>query len=709
VQPQVEDEEGSETEETLTETGDLNEIGELNGGGGGGPYLQRMNEDDTPYVGRNDGIDDNPYVERNDGIDDNPYVERNVGIDDNPYVERNVGIDDNPYVERNDGIDDNPYVERNEGVTLLGEMGGDGASAYLQRTNDNDQPYVERNEGVTLLGETEGGGVNPYVQRNDGIDDNPYVERNEGVTLLGGTEGGGASAYLQRTNDNDEPYVERNEGVTLLGGTEGGGSSYLERTNDNDEPYVEKNKGVTLLGGTEGGGSSYLQRTNDNDEPYVERNGGVTLLGGTEGVAQTTQPKIEEQPKIEQKPKEPALRYANPEKLAKMNLWDKVGLAQDGKGQMPQLPIEERQEGLQPKVIEPRNWSWKNKKSDPKQPKPLLTKSLDKDYVGEDKGQSWAENNNKLSKDLLGTPVTSTYYPEDSTEFSSKVEEREQRKVLTQGGKVLNSTDTVGPDGKIEEGSQAMYIKDQHERLNFAFDGGGGLHTSDPATETMRQLDIVNNVAQRHNHSSLVGGKEVSSAGTIKVRQGQVEEVSDLSGHYKPSIVHTQQAVEQLQKSGVMDEQRSSVRLGGKGGNRDLMVSGTEFSSWKDRIDQARQSFDQSGNEQELVKPEQEIRALHEKKSSAQEQLKRVDKRIPTLESKGIVLVNDPNRKHRIDPKQDRGVVEEPTIKPSKVKDISVKDQREEEIRKQREQERTREREERERKRLERQKKKENK
>lgn len=55
----------------------------------------------------------------------------------------------------------------------------------------------------------------------------------------------------------------------------------------------------------------------------------------------------------------------------------------------------------------------------------------------------------------------------------------------------------------------------------------------------------------RFNHSTLLGGKDVLCAGTLKIRNGQLFSFNNNSGHYKPTGVHVYKALLALGEDGV--------------------------------------------------------------------------------------------------------------------------------------------------------------
>ncbi|HST67716.1 MAG TPA: hypothetical protein VLM05_21275, partial [Mycobacteriales bacterium] len=53
------------------------------------------------------------------------------------------------------------------------------------------------------------------------------------------------------------------------------------------------------------------------------------------------------------------------------------------------------------------------------------------------------------------------------------------------------------------------------------------------------------------HHSSLLGGKPVSAAGELEVRNGELVRLTDQSGHYRPTQAMTQQMVQRLRDAGI--------------------------------------------------------------------------------------------------------------------------------------------------------------
>lgn len=57
--------------------------------------------------------------------------------------------------------------------------------------------------------------------------------------------------------------------------------------------------------------------------------------------------------------------------------------------------------------------------------------------------------------------------------------------------------------------------------------------------------------AGKFHHSSLAGGERVAAAGTMRVEQGRLVSISNLSGHYRPGGWQTEQAMTSLELQGL--------------------------------------------------------------------------------------------------------------------------------------------------------------
>ena len=110
---------------------------------------------------------------------------------------------------------------------------------------------------------------------------------------------------------------------------------------------------------------------------------------------------------------------------------------------------------------------------------------------------------------------------------------RESYRVIPRDGKLLDVTgkpfDTAGAVTHWSGDGKAIYVMDEQ----------GNIYASN-----------YQEVAKFH-HSSLLGGKPVSAAGELEVRNGEVIGLTDQSGHYLPTRSMTQQMVQRLRDAGI--------------------------------------------------------------------------------------------------------------------------------------------------------------
>jgi hypothetical protein len=100
-------------------------------------------------------------------------------------------------------------------------------------------------------------------------------------------------------------------------------------------------------------------------------------------------------------------------------------------------------------------------------------------------------------------------------------------------------------EGGVLKGNDGQKLKDG-ERI-FVMDGQGQLYAQKDGT-----LEVDDKGKKVHmHHSSFLAGEEVAGAGEIRVdSQGQLKEVTDRSGHYKPGEEQTQQTLEEIERQG---------------------------------------------------------------------------------------------------------------------------------------------------------------
>lgn len=191
----------------------------------------------------------------------------------------------------------------------------------------------------------------------------------------------------------------------------------------------------------------------------------------------------------------------------------------------------------------------------------------------------------------------------DSTTFYAN---EEQRKKYGRGfaeGKMVNKTgggslNTIGSN-------RAPALGSKENRHVFVMDDKGRFHTNDAVKENrdrskeirnQRKKDLLGLKDQpkkqeqlrnmnlpemeRFHHSSFLAGEDVAGAGEMQVRDGQVELVSDASGHYKPGSKQMIQTVQQLEKNKAPIEQMGVEFVG-----KPEFEYEYDFKTGKDRID----------------------------------------------------------------------------------------------------------------------------
>jgi len=182
----------------------------------------------------------------------------------------------------------------------------------------------------------------------------------------------------------------------------------------------------------------------------------------------------------------------------------------------------------------------------------------------------------------------------------------------------------LGSHGQVSEPMPLSTKEAEQSRLRTSKQGrnmivmrpDGELYTADMRTEEERRP------GQNVHHSTLAGGGEVAGAGEIETSEtGELERVTDQSGHYQPEFVFTHQLLQRLGERGV-DLSKTTVELGSKSslgnlGRDNVLMSSTEALAWEDEVKKARELFSTSGARSDLAKPEQKIRALHTTKDKA--------------------------------------------------------------------------------------------
>ena len=104
----------------------------------------------------------------------------------------------------------------------------------------------------------------------------------------------------------------------------------------------------------------------------------------------------------------------------------------------------------------------------------------------------------------------------------------------------------VNIEGGVLKGSDGQKLTGGDERI-FVMDGQGQLYAQKDNT---LQKD-ANGKAVHMHHSSFLSGEAVAGAGELRVGpEGQLKEVTDRSGHYKPGQEQTKQTLEEIERQG---------------------------------------------------------------------------------------------------------------------------------------------------------------
>lgn len=185
-------------------------------------------------------------------------------------------------------------------------------------------------------------------------------------------------------------------------------------------------------------------------------------------------------------------------------------------------------------------------------------------------------------------------------------------------GKMVNG-DGSGPLSTIgAERPAALGAKG--DRHIFTMDEGGSFHTADAIKENKtRSAEALANgqsEMERFHHSSFHSGHDVAGAGELQIRDGQVEMVSDASGHYRPGSEQMMQTVQQLGRNNV-----SMERLGVEFIGKQRFQDGS--GAWKTEKNLQASAMEMLGyeNHASVKDTEKNMRAAHAKKDGVMQEL----------------------------------------------------------------------------------------
>jgi hypothetical protein len=150
-----------------------------------------------------------------------------------------------------------------------------------------------------------------------------------------------------------------------------------------------------------------------------------------------------------------------------------------------------------------------------------------RDHTNEDRRK---QNQVPISKEIWEKSGIAAQQPR--TQYFDEEQRRDHQVALNEG--VLENE-----KGKLAEGSHV-----------FVMDGEGQIYAKE-TQEALTQVDDQGRVAHVH-HSSFLAGGEVAGAGELRVgKDGELKEINDGSGHYKPGEVQTKQTLETIEEQGV--------------------------------------------------------------------------------------------------------------------------------------------------------------
>ncbi len=194
--------------------------------------------------------------------------------------------------------------------------------------------------------------------------------------------------------------------------------------------------------------------------------------------------------------------------------------------------------------------------------KPMLEK-----YRGEHKnaafrgdGSFWSE---QIAEDNPNAPAPNitkvrTHYMNAEEQKAAEIGVANGKLIDSQG----NAIDTSKASGKGTYGG----AEENAGKHIFAMNGEGNFRQVDPWANKRIENGAGpggGDTAALTNHSTLLGGKGAAGAGEMRVEKGELQQLTDKSGHYRPDSKRMHQTVSELKEKGVnMD--KTSVRFEAK-------------------------------------------------------------------------------------------------------------------------------------------------
>ncbi len=134
------------------------------------------------------------------------------------------------------------------------------------------------------------------------------------------------------------------------------------------------------------------------------------------------------------------------------------------------------------------------------------------------------------------------------TKYFSKAERAQNAVSIDADGMMVNATGQYVQSGR----AHTEFVMDAKDGEMYAFTP----HEVDTHKMGVNSLGIEQPQTGRIHHSTMLGGAEVASAGSVRVESGLITKITNLSGHYKPGVVHMIQCVEALMKKGALIDQQ---------------------------------------------------------------------------------------------------------------------------------------------------------
>lgn len=141
-------------------------------------------------------------------------------------------------------------------------------------------------------------------------------------------------------------------------------------------------------------------------------------------------------------------------------------------------------------------------------------------------------NSHYIGEHLPGNPIWTV--PRASTVTYLDPEQRRQFRITVQGGRIF------GANGEPFDTTAGTTAWGGDGRAIFVMATDGTLYASNY------------HQAGRFHHSSFLAGAEVAAAGELRVVDGRLELLTDSSGHYRPTLGHTMQAISRFRDLGIV-------------------------------------------------------------------------------------------------------------------------------------------------------------